>query len=175
MITFLRLVGIFNAAIWFGAAAFFTFGVGPAFFAPDMINLVGRPRAGVAVQMILDRYFVVQHWCGVIALVHLVAEWLYTGRPLSKLTLSILVVMLGLGLAGHYGLQPRLNRLHLTMYGLRSTPEQAEQARRSFQTWHGFAQGLNLLMLVGMVYYLWQVSQPPAVSRFLRANRFQLE
>jgi hypothetical protein len=177
VLAFLRFVGILNAAVWFGAAIFFTVAVGPAFFSPEMVNLVGRPRTGVAVQLVLQRYFVVQHWCGLIAVGHLLAEWLYTGRPFQKLTLGVLLALLVLGLLGHFWLQPKLSRLHLEIYEVRSTPapEQVEKARHSFGAWHATAQSLNLVMIFGLVYYLWRITHPSATPRFVSANRFRLE
>jgi len=41
VIGFLRIVGILNAAVWFGAAVFFTFGAGFAPFSAEMKRLLG--------------------------------------------------------------------------------------------------------------------------------------
>lgn len=175
MIPFLRFIGILNAAIWFGAAIFFTFGAGPAFFSPEMLNLVGRPRAGVAVQLVLRHYFILQHWCGAIALAHVLVEWLYTGRPLQKALLGLLAGLFVLGLLGGLWLQPKLHQLHLAVYGGQATPDQVEKARHSFNAWHGTSQALNLLMIAGLVWYLWRMTNPPSAPRFVNASRFRLE
>jgi hypothetical protein len=159
MLTLLRVVGTLNAAVWFGAAIFFTFAAAPAFFSDTMIQLLGRPHAGAAAQVVLERYFMLQHWCGVIALTHLGAEWLYAGRSIRRLRLGLLLTIFALGLAGDLWLLPKLKRLHLDMYGARSTPEQRESARKTFGLWHGVAQGANLLVVAGLLVYFWQVSQ----------------
>ena len=37
----LRFIGVMNAALWFGAALFFTFAIAPAFSSPEMKRLLG--------------------------------------------------------------------------------------------------------------------------------------
>src|SRR5580765_2964401 len=112
MIGFLRFIGIANAAVWFGSGDFFTLAVGPAFFSEGMINLfgggnaqLGRAYAGAAAQVVLERYFLLQQICGGIALIHLLSEWIYMGRPLKRLTLCLLSGLLLLGFVAGYGLQ----------------------------------------------------------------------
>ncbi|HYT59992.1 MAG TPA: DUF4149 domain-containing protein [Haliangiales bacterium] len=166
MIGFLRFVGVANAAIWFGASIFFTLFVGPAFFSEKMISLLTRPYAGAAAQIIIERYFLMQQVCATLALVHLVAEWLYMGKPLQRLTLWLLLGISTLGLVGGYGLQPRLRRLHRTIYGSGSTLQQIEQARQSFKLWHGTSQALNLVVIAGVAVYLWRVTTPGSGYRY---------
>src|SRR5580765_3504068 len=95
---FLRSIAIVNAAVWFGSIIFFTFAAGPAFFSDEMIHLLGRPHAGAAAQVIVHRYFLVQQWCAAIAIAHLIAEWLYTGRPFHRLILLLLMALFLIGL-----------------------------------------------------------------------------
>jgi len=173
VLTFLRLVGVTNAAIWFGAAIFLTFGVGPAFFSPGMLQILPRSHAGAAAQVILERYFVLHYCCAGIALAHLLAEWLYAGRPLRRWVLCLLLILFALSLSGGLGLQPRLKRLHLEIYGVRSTPQQSRQAAKSFRIWHAVAQTTNLFMTFGLLAYLIQVTSSPASPRFLAAGKFR--
>lgn len=173
MIGFLRFVGIANAAVWFGSGIFFTLAVGPAFFSEGMINLfgagnpqVGRAYAGAAAQVVLERYFLFHQICGGIALVHLLSEWIYMGRPLKRLSLFLTCGLLILGFIGGYSLQPRLQALHRTLYAPSSTIEQREAARKSFQLLHGVSQMLNLVVLGGVLVYLWRVTTPGSAYRF---------
>jgi hypothetical protein len=166
---FLKVIGVFNAAIWLGSAIFFTFAVGPAFFSNDMKALLGTAYpvySGAIAQVVIERYFLLHHWCGGIALVHLVAEWLYTGRPVHQVTLWVVGGAFGLGLIGGLALQPHLKKLHLTKYAVESTPLQKEQAAASFRVWHGVSQTVNLIVLFGLVYYLWQAANPATPPRF---------
>lgn len=166
MIGFLRFVGVANAAVWFGASIFFTFGIAPAFFSERMISLLTRPYAGAAAQIIIERYFILHLVCGVIALTHLVAEWLYMGKPLQRLTLWLLLGICALGLAGGVIIQPKLQGFHRTMYSAGTTPPQREQAHHSFSRWHGVSQVLNLFLMMGVAVYLWRVSTPGSGYRY---------
>ena len=155
-----------NAAVWFGASIFFTFSIGPAFFSEQMVGLLTRPYAGAAAQIIIARYFDLHLVCGIIALAHLVAEWLYMGKPLQRLTLWLLLGIFGLGLLGGYGLQPKLRGLHRTRYDPAATPERRAQAAQSFKLWHGTSMVLNLIILAGVTVYLWRATTPGSGYRY---------
>jgi hypothetical protein len=173
VIGFLRFLGVANAAVWFGAAIFFTFAIGPAFFSDKMMALlgsgnaeIGRIFAGAAVQLVLERYYTLHHVCGLIAILHVVAEWLYMGKPLQRLTLWLLLGIFSLGVIGGYGLQPRLQGFHRIRYAPGSTLQQREQAKRSFNTLHAVSQVLNLIVTAGVLVYLWRVTVPANGYRY---------
>ena len=166
MIGFLRFVGVANAAVWFGASIFFTFSVGPAFFSDKMIGLLTRPYAGAAAQIVIERYFLFHELCGAVALAHLVAEWLYMGKPLQRLTLWLLLGIFAFGLVGGHSLQPKLRALHRTIYGPGSTSQQIVQAKQSFKLWHAASQALNLVVLGGVAVYLWRATTPGSGYRY---------
>ncbi len=171
MIGFLRFVGLLNAAVWIGAAVFFTFGAGPAVFSEDMKTLLG-PRnypyfSGAIAQVLIARLFALQLICGAIAALHLFAEWLYLGRPMRGFTGYLLVGLLVLGLVGDLGMQPKIKRLHTTKYAVNAAPQTRAAAARSLAIWHGVAQGINLIMLGGLVVYLWRVANPSDAPRFV--------
>jgi hypothetical protein len=170
---FLRILGVTNAAIWFGAAVFFTVAIGPAFFSNQMLSILPRSHAGAAAQIVLEYYFSMHQWCGGIAVVHLIGEWLYASKPLRRWILYLVLALFGLGLLGGQVFQPKLKKLHLEMYGLRSTEQQRTQAKKSFDLWHGVAQTTNLLMALGLFAYLLQVTSPGVPSRFAAANKFR--
>src|SRR5262245_4350950 len=104
-----------NAAVWLGAAIFFTLMTAPAIFSPDMRTLLGSQNypyfSGAIAQIVIARYFVLQHWCGAIALAHLLVEWLYLGKPLDKITLGVLGGMYSRGWGGGSGLQRQIQGL----------------------------------------------------------------
>lgn len=173
MIGFLRFVGVVNAAIWFGAAIFFTVGVGPAFFDPEMTQVIPAPYNGLAAEVVIKRFFILQHWCGIIAFIHLIAEWLYMGRPFERLTVALLTLIFCLGLAGGFWLQPKLKQLHRTKYSARSSAVEKQQASRSFSLWHGFSQTANLMVTIGLLVYLWRISNAPSPTRFISSTKFR--
>lgn len=180
MTAWLRLIGVANAALWFGATLFFTLVVGPAFFSNEMLDLFGWPNtgqlakyySGAVAQIILERYFIVHYCCAGIALVHLMIEWLWTGRPWRRISLWIILGMLGLSLAGGMWIQPKLQGLFRTMYG--GAPTEAAEARRTFGMWHGVSQGINLLLLGGTLFVLWQTYREPEGLRFSKSMKFGL-
>ena len=177
MISILRLIGVVNAAVWLGAAIFFTLVAAPAIFSGDMRALLGSQNypyfSGAIAQIIIARYFVLQHWCGAIALAHLLVEWLYLGKPLEKITLGVLVGIFSLGLVGGFWLQPKLKELHRTKYGVSSTAAEREKAARSFAAWHGASQVMNLGVLLGLVFYTWRATNPSDAPRFFSTTKFQ--
>ena len=160
-------MGLLNAAVWCGSAIFLVVGL-PALFSPELKRLLTPAGVGFAAQAIVARYFVLQYWCGGIALVHLLAEWLYCGRPLWRLNLGLLVVILSLGLAGGVWAQPKMRALHITHYFGRTT-EQQMQAAKAFATWHAASEAANLLVIGGLVWYLWlagREQEPPRLLSF---------
>jgi hypothetical protein len=173
VVGFLRFIGILNAAVWFGALVFFTFFVGPAFFSNQMLGLLGRPHAGAAAQIVLERYFLVQQWCAGIALAHILIDWLYFGRPFQRWLIILLMFLFTIGIIGGYVLQPRLKELHVRMYAPQATLEVKEAARRSFGVLHGTSSAINLLVIAGVLVYLWQVTNAATPARFTSVNRFK--
>jgi hypothetical protein len=177
VIGFLRFVGILNAAVWFGAAVYFTFSSGRAPFSPEMKALLGANNypyfSGAIAQIMIARYFRLQVLCALIAWLHLVAEWLYLGRSPQKLRLGLLLGLCLAVFAGSYWLQPKLKALHAVKYGLHQRPEVRESAGRSFRAWHGVSAGVNLLLVGGLAAYLWRVTNSSDETRFVSAVKFR--
>lgn len=175
MIQFLRFIGTLNAAIWLGAALFFTVAVGPAFFSPAMKRLLGDVYVGLAAQIVLERYFALHLLCGGFGIMHALAEWVYLGRSLQRWVIGTLIAVLGLSLIGGLWLQPRLKRLHQIKYarpGFFSAEQQA-QAARSFRAWHGVSQIMNLVVIAGVAAYFWRTTSPDTGTRFVSAAKFR--
>jgi hypothetical protein len=178
VIVILRLIGVLNAALWFGAAIFFTFWVAPTIFTPEfkrMLGSSGEAWAGLIAQAVLRKYFVLSYFCGGIALAHMVAEWLYLGKAIQKWTVTILVGAFSLGLLGGVWLQPKLSQLHIVKYNYtgNATTLQRAHAARSFSFWHGVSQVMNLAVLAGLGAYVFRLSHPPEVPRFVSSGKFR--
>jgi len=173
VIAFLRVLGIMNATVWFGAALFFTFGIAPAFFSPEMKQLLGNIYSGLVAQLVLERYFVLHYCCGGIALLHQLAEWVYLGKRLHRFTFGLLITVLLLAIGGGAALAPRLKELHRIKYSPQSSAVQKEEAAASFRTWHGVSQGANLLLLVGLAVFAWRLSIPAANGPRFTPGKFR--
>ena len=174
MIGWLRFVGLTNAAVWFGAAFFCLLGALPSASSREMQELLGSnnfPYFSVAIGQVLQtRYF---HWhlvCSAVALLHLVAEWLYFGKYPQKVALGLLAALCFIGLLQACWLQPRLKELHQLQH---ARTQQREAAARAYHVSDGFAEILNVAMLGGLALYLWRVANPPDVTRFVTPAKFR--
>ena len=178
MIGFLRFVGILNAGVWLGAAIFFSFSASLAPFSPEMKSLLGPNSypyfSGAIAQIFITRYYHFQLVCGLVAVAHLLAEWLYLGKHSRKLQAGLLAGLCAAALLGGWWLQPKLKALHATKYGIHTRPEARETADRSFKTWHGVSQVVNLLLVAGLGVYLWRAANPSDPTRFVSAMKFTL-
>jgi len=178
VIGLLRFVGILNGAVWLGATVFFVLSVAPAGSGLAMQNLLGPknyPYFSVAiVQLLADRYFHLYLACAMVALLHLVAEWLYFGRYPDRVFLALLIGLCLAGLLQVYWLQPRLEALHDMAYQTQTLrPEQRDPPLRAFQVTRATAGALNWFMLAGLVGYLWRLAHPPDLPRFVSATKFR--
>ena len=166
-----------NAGIWLGAAVFFSFWAGPAFFSQETKDLLGVKNfpyfSGALAQIVIARYFNLQVICCFLAVVHVLGEWLYCARSPRRLRLTLLAGLVVVSLAGDFWLQPKLKKLHTTKYSVEAAPETREAAAQSFRAWHGASQMVNLLMLVGLTVYLWRLTNPPDEPRFLNTAKFR--
>lgn len=181
MILVIRFIGILNAAIWLGAGVFFTFAAQRTFFS-DEIKATGLHPfwPGTIAQMFVVRYFQLQCVCAVVALAHLLAEWVYLGRALHRLTLGLLIGLFLVGMTGGLWLQPKMKELHLTKYSMgpdyKPVPmpdARRIQASKSFGRWHAVSSIVNLIVLGGLTIYLWRVTHPSDNLRFVGAPKFR--
>jgi hypothetical protein len=157
-------VGILNAAIWCGSAIFLTIGL-PALFTPRLKELLQPSGVGFAAEAVVAQFFLLQYWCGGIALAHLLAEWLHGGRPVRRLHLALVLGMLAAALAGGLWAQPKMRDWHAEKY-FGKTKELQTQAGQSFARWHAASEAVNLLVIGGLIFHLWRVSLPPEGPRF---------
>lgn len=167
------MIGLLNAAVWFGAAVFFTLGACPAAFSPEMKDLLGvknYPYYSAAIaRLLVERYNYLQYACGLMALGHLLADWLYFGQSPRRLHLGLLVGLVALSLFGGNWLQPRL-RLAVQQY---TQPQGHAAAAGTFRTWHTGAVVVNWLTVAGLAIYLWRVAHPRESTRFVSATKFR--
>ena len=172
---FLRFVGILNAAAWFGAALFLFFGAEPAVYSADSQALLQKSftyLAGLLDHNIRVRFFYLSLLCGVVALVHLVAEWLYLGRTAPRLFLWLLMGLLGVAIASGGVLEPRLKTFHVTRI-VGATASERQAAQKSFATLSTVIETMDIFILGGLAVYLWRMANPPDSLRFVSATKFR--
>lgn len=177
VIGFLRFVGVVNAAVWLGATVFGIVGVSAAVYSDEMKALLGPnnfPYFSGAIGRVILTPLSTLHWvCAAVAVAHLLAERLYLGRPLRRLTGWLLVGMILWGLAGDLVISPRTARWHQARHAVNATPASREAAAHALRWWHATAQAGNALLLAGLVVYLWRVANPPAETRFVPAVKLR--
>ncbi len=188
-----------NAAVWFGAALFFFLGVIPATASTDLKQLLRgnfESYSGIIDHLYWDNFLALQLWCGMIAVAHQFAEWLYLGRRLQRLTTYLVAVLFCMVVIDGLWLQPQLERLHQAKFAYRKTDqgfqpnnsftqEQRIKATRSLNTWgrvakitslgmHShFSLSNNWFALAGLGILLWRISTPTETLRFVPSNKFR--
>lgn len=165
------MVGIFNAAIWLGSAIFFTFALTTGVFSEEFKRVFGGYYTGIVAQTLIGRYFIVHLVCSVIALAHFFGEIVYAGRPFRRIMFGCLLGVLVLGLIGGQFFAPRLEKLHEAKY--RGTPEQKTAAQPQFSRLHALSRITDVLSLIVIIVYTWQVANPPDQTRFVSAQKFR--
>jgi hypothetical protein len=111
--------------------------------------------------------------CGLVALGHLTAEWLYLGKYPRRFWLGLAIGMVVWGLFFVYGLQPQLKSAHARQYVASARVEMREAARRSFVIWNTITQGLNYVMVAGLAIYFWRQANPADPARFVPTTKFR--
>ena len=174
-------MGVMNATVWLGAGVFFTFIIWPAFSSDALMNIFGRfgrlagEMYGTATFLeLLDRYFLVNCYCGAIALFHLFVDWMYTGKPFKKSTGGLLLaLMLVGGLGGYHWLKPILMKNHVTRFTPNVPAAEREEAKDGYTVVKWFTGVVNVFVIAGIGFYTWRLTQMPSAPRFNSAARFR--
>ena len=162
-----------NAAIWFGATVGIMFVAFTSFFSPEMKKLLSHEfYPGAVAQIIFQHFFVLQCWCGAIALAHFLGEAFYLGRSVSRFRFWLLIVTLALVVFGGFIAEPKLKELHRTKY-LGSSEMAKQVAGEHLGKWHSATQLANLLVIVGVGIYFWSTISWVDSPRFSRVTKFK--
>ncbi len=166
-----------NAAVWLGTAIFFTFGAGPACFSTDLKTALGLPAGdsyppGAVEAVIMGRYYHLSLACAVIALLHLLTEWLYMGRPARKFSFGLLAGLFVLAFIGSNLLQPELRDFNRKRYSS-TQPAAHESSAKSMRIVGIFATAFNVLIIGGLGFYVWRVANPSDTLRFVSPVKFR--
>ena len=185
---FLRYLGLLNAAVWVGGSVFFSFLAGPVFFTPEVKSITPPPYNGIVAQIMLGRYFSLHLLCGVLAIVHLLLEWLYGGGAFPRRAVAVIGVLLGLALIGGKFIGPKLTVWHQQQYQFqlksedggppmikpKTYPQEVRQdAKWKFGIWHGVSQTVNLAMLILLAWRFWKLARPASsqAQTFVQTKR----
>lgn len=178
MIGLLRLIGVFNAAVWLGGAVFFTAVASPALHSSALLTVL-QPRnfpyySPAISHLVLSGYFQFSIVCALIALLHLTIEWLYLGRPASrKFPLGLLAGLLLYAMAGSNLLLPHMKSLHTTRFSIQAKAAERAMAGKSYDRWKTFTQVMNFAVVGGLVVYFWRLTNPADTPRFISSVKFR--
>jgi hypothetical protein len=173
VIGFLRFLGMTNAAVWLGSAVFLMICVEPAVFSQETHKYFDKSfgyLSDVVVQLIRSRYLYLGLGCGGVAILHQLAEWLYLGRPVRRLSLWLLGVLVTLTLLNGCWVQPRLAALHETRFR-GATPALRQAAQKSFSRWQTASDAADVLLIGSLVVYLWHVANQADPLRFVGTKK----
>ena len=176
MTVFLRFVGLLNAAVWLGTAILFTFGIEPACYSAEMRATLGATTesyfSGAIASVLMTRYYEIMLACGVVALLHFAAEWLYMGRPRRKFALGLIIGLFALTLLGRNAIQPALTRSNRRHYAA-AQPADRQSAAKSFHILKVFGRIVNVLITGGLVVYVWRAGRSSDTLRFVSPVQFR--
>ena len=173
MAGFWRFLGITNAAVWLGATVFYVFLVEPLLWSTMPERWVGRPLAGAIAHLVGEDFYRLQVVCAVIALVHLLVDWLHFARPVNRIVLGLLTGGLCLGLLGGSLLLPHLKLLHAVRYAKTSEEPNRDRAARNYRVWNAVAWTANLFVVGGLLVYVWRVANPRETPRYYSTPKFR--
>jgi hypothetical protein len=180
VIGFLRFIGVSNAAIWLGAVFFTMVEVRPSLFSPEMETLLGAGNStffpylsGAIAQIVWLRCFEFQIVCAGIAWLHGLAEWLYLGRPSRRLSFSLLAGLLALVLSGAIIVQPRLREVQRAARQPSVHNAEREAAVKSYGSWQITSDLLNLVVIGGLLVYVWRVTNRTDATRYVSSVKFR--
>ena len=183
----IKFAGVSIAAVWFGGSLFFTFFVAPAFFTEPVTRLLLPPYNGEVAQMVLVRFYWFHYICAIFALAHLGFDWVYTGKVMQRRNLAAVLGVFILALLAGEWMHPKLEQLYRIKYSesyspemfkqakINVTPELKKQATHSFSLWHGISQTANVLILLVLWFYLWQMMHPKEGPRYLGGGKFNID
>jgi hypothetical protein len=172
----LRFAGVVNAAIWFGAAVFYTLGAAPSLASNEVKVLLGQSfpyYSGALEEFLVGRYFYLQLICAILALLLLLSEWLYLGHAWRKGWTYLLILMFWIVLIGAVWIAPNLRESHRAQYLLSASISQRQTSAKTFQFWNSVFQSLNILIIAGTAAYLWRTAHPSDELRFVGSSKIR--
>ncbi|MDG1892153.1 MAG: hypothetical protein P8L18_12655 [Verrucomicrobiota bacterium] len=173
MLPVLRIIGIVNAALWFGSALFYIGCVRAEFQSDAMLKLLPPPFAEAAMHLILSGYLSLLLICSVIAVLQLWAEQWYTGRPVFRIRISMLLFMVFLAALLKFGIFPAMKNQHLRAYQPSAIAADAKEGMRTYRRLKIGFHCLHLFHIFGALSHVWYVSQSKSGYKLLGMHQFR--
>jgi hypothetical protein len=169
----LRIIGIANAALWFGATLLFLICIRSGFQSPEMVELIPEPFAAAAMHVLLKHYIDLILLCALVALFQLCAIQWYQGRPIFRLRIGILIFLIIISALLKWNIYPMMQKHHLKAHQAGASNEDQRQGSKAYRTWKTGFYFLHLIILGGSLSHLLHVSNGANGYRELRAQQFR--
>ena len=165
-----------NAAVWLGTTVFFTLGANPACFSSVITDLFKASAdsyyPNVIAQTVMASYYVISLACGVVALLHFVAKWLYMGRPSRPFSAGLVISLFAITLIGSNAIRPELVKLNKNRF-FATQPAERQSAAKGFHILQSVEATFNFLMIGGLIVYTWRIANPSDTLRFVSPVKFR--
>lgn len=173
MISFLRFVGVMNAAVWLGASLYHLLAVGPFFSTAAARWVLGEPQATGAGLMLWHRLYTLQYLCVGVAWAHLLTEWVYLGRGPSRFQGWMLSLMLTLTLAGDLELRHGVEPAHWTRLNAKANAEEKARAQRNYPLWSALWMSTQAGLTLAVILFSSRTLMATPGPRFMTQGKFR--
>ena len=173
VISFLRFVGVMNAAVWLGGSAFHLFAAAPFFGSEAVRWLLGDLHASGTGLMLWQRFYLLQYLCMGIAWLHLLAEWVYLGRGVSRFNGWVLSAILCIAVTSHAEMSLAVEKAHWNRRNARVTAEERDRAARVYPLWSGVWTATNAVLGLAVLAFSWRTLTASHGPRFMTQTRFR--
>jgi hypothetical protein len=169
----LRIIGIANAALWFGATLLFLICIRSGFQSSEMIELFPGPFSAAAMHILLKHYLNVIFACSLIAALQMWAIHWYQGRPIFQLRISILAALILLSALLKWGIFPTMQTQHISAHQTGASAEDQRKSAKAYRTWKTGFYFIHLIILGGSLSHLLYISQGESRYRELGVQQFR--
>ncbi len=173
MLPVLRILGIANAALWFGATLLFLVCIRSGFQSAEMIKLLPGPFSEAAMHVLLSPYLNVVFLCSLVAVFQMWAIQWYQGRPIFHLRLSVLVSLILLSSFLKWGVFPAMQKQHIRAHQTSASNEDQRKGAKAYRSWKTGFYFIHLMILGGSLSHLLYISQGESRYRELGVQQFR--
>jgi hypothetical protein len=173
VISFLRVVGLMNAAVWLGGSLYHLLAVGPFFSSAGIKWLIGDFYAGGVGLMAWQRFYALSYLCISVALLHLVAEWVYLGRGISRFNGGLLCLLLTFTLLGNYQMDKVVAPAYYNRTSQKVSAEERARAERTYPLWSTIWNTSTVLLELGILIFSIRTLTVVQGPRFTTQTKFR--
>jgi hypothetical protein len=173
VLPFLRIIGIANAALWFGASLFFLVCIRGVFQSEELMRLVPHPFSEASMHVLLGSYLTLLTICSLVAMGQHWAEQWYAGRPVFQLKMGVLLTLVVVNMVIKWVIFPSMTQQHLRAYRPSATQQDLQEGARAYRMWKTGFHFVHLFVVIGSFSHLMSVTQRHSSYRELGMYQFR--